>query len=72
MFSYALYGDQPVKTFMFNDRTDPVSPRQTGTATAFGYCYSTRPNARAYIREEDKCTDKYSNGQTSYIVGCVQ
>lgn len=72
MFSYALYGDQPVKTFMFNDKTNPMSPAQTGTGTVFGYCYSTRPNARAYIREEDKCTDKYSNGQTSYIAGCVQ
>lgn len=72
MFSYALYENQAVKTFVFNDKNDSTSSAQTGTATAFGYCYSTKPNARVYIREKDKCTDKYSNGQTSYIPGCVQ
>jgi len=72
MFSYALYADQPVKTFVFNDKNNPASPAQTGTATAFGYCYSTKPNARVYLREKDKCTDTYSNGQTSSIAGCLQ
>ncbi len=71
MFSYALYGNQSVKTFTFNDKTNPTSSAQTGTATAFGYCYSTRPNARVYIRENDTCTDRYSNGQTRYVAGCV-
>lgn len=70
MFSYALYENQMVKTFVFNDKTAPNSSSQTGTATVFGYCYSTNPNARAYIREKDKCTDKYSNGLTSIIAGC--
>ena len=70
MFSYALYENQMVKTFVFNDKTAPSSSSQTGTATVFGYCYSTNPNARVYIREKDKCTDKYSNGQTSVINGC--
>lgn len=72
MFSYALYEDQQVKAFVFNDKNDSTSSAQTGTATAFGYCYSTNPNARVYLREKDKCTDKYSNGQTSFIAGCVQ
>ncbi|HUX29382.1 MAG TPA: S8 family peptidase [Thiobacillus sp.] len=72
MFSYALYENQAVKTFVFNDKNAPDSSSQTGTATVFGYCYSTNPNARAYIREKDKCTDKYSNGQTSAIEGCLQ
>jgi serine protease len=72
MFSYALYENQAVKTFVFNDKNAPDSSSQTGTATVFGYCYSTNPNARVYIREKDKCTDKYSNGQTSAITGCLQ
>ncbi len=72
MFSYALYENQLVKAFVFNDKNDSTSAAQTGTATAFGYCYSTDPNARVYLREQDKCTDKYSNGQTSAIAGCVQ
>ena len=70
MFSYALYADQLVKTFVFNDKNNPASSAQTGTATAFGYCYSTKPNARVYLREKDQCTDTYSNGQTSTIPGC--
>lgn len=72
MFSYALYENRVVKTFVFNDKNAPGSSSQTGTATVFGYCYSTNPNARVYIREKDKCTDKYSNGQTSAIAGCLQ
>ena len=71
MFSYSLYANQPVKAFVFNDKNNPAYSAQTGTATAFGYCYSTKPNARVYLREKDKCTDTYSNGQTSVSAGCV-
>jgi len=70
MFSYALYENQLVKAFVFNDKNNSASSAQIGTATAFGYCYSTKPNARVYLREKDKCTDRYSNGQTSAIPGC--
>lgn len=70
MFSYALYTNQLAKAFVFNDQKNPASSAQTGTATAFGYCYSTKPNARVYFREKDKCTDTYSNGQTSAIPEC--
>jgi hypothetical protein len=70
MFSYALYADQPVKVFVFKDRNNPASPAHIGTGTVFGYCYSTDPNARVYLREKDLCTDTYSNGQTSAIPGC--
>lgn len=70
MFSYALYENQPVKAFVFNDQNNPSSSAQTGTATAFGYCYSTKSNARVYLRAKDQCTDTYSNGQTSAIPGC--
>ena len=70
MFSYALYANELVKAFVFNDKNNPASSTLTGTATSFGYCYSTNPNARVYIREKDTCTDTYSNGQTSAIPGC--
>ena len=70
MFSYALYENQSVKVFVFNDKNNPASSALTGTATSFGYCYSTNPNARVYIREKDTCMDTYSNGQTSAIPGC--
>jgi serine protease len=70
MFAYALYEKQAVKVFVFNDRNSPASAAQTGTATAFGYCYSTAPNARVYLRQEDTCTNRYSNGQTSAIPDC--
>lgn len=70
MFSYAMYDDRPVKTFVFNDRNAPSSGAQIGSATAFGYCYSTNPAARVYLREKDTCLDKYSNGQTGVIAGC--
>jgi hypothetical protein len=72
MFAYTLYANQPLKAFVFSDRNNPASSAQTGTATAFGYCYSTHPNARLYLREKDKCTDTYSNGQTRSISGCLQ
>jgi len=72
MFSYALYANQPLKAFVFGDRNNASSPAQTGTATVFGYCYSTRPDARVYLREKDSCTDRYSNGQTRSIAGCLR
>lgn len=70
MFSYALYEDQSVKAFVFKDNNNPSSSTRIGTATAFGYCYSTNPAARVYLREKDNCTDKNSNGQTNTIPGC--
>jgi hypothetical protein len=70
MFSYALYDTQAIKAFVFNDQNNPASSAQIGTATAFGYCYSTNPAARVYLREVDTCTDKTSAGQISAIPGC--
>lgn len=62
MFSYSLYASQAVKTFAFNDKTNPTSSAQIGTTTMFGYCYSTNSAANVYIHEGDKCTNTYSNG----------
>ncbi|MDP2253105.1 MAG: S8 family serine peptidase, partial [Thiobacillus sp.] len=65
MFAYALYQDQPVKTFVFNDKNNPSSSAQIGTGTVFGYCYSTRPTARVYFQQKDRCTNTYSDGHTT-------
>lgn len=70
MFSYALYDNQATKTFAFMDMNNPHSASQIGSGTVFGYCYSTKPAARVYLREKDKCTDKDSSGQTSAMPGC--
>lgn len=64
MFAYALYQDQAVKTFSFNDPGQPPAA-QIGTATAFGYCYSTKPGARVYLQQRAVCTNTYSDGHTA-------
>lgn len=71
MFSYALYQNANIKMFAFKDVENPTSANQIGTATVFGYCYSTDPNARVYLRERDHCTDTFSNGGVEPIEGCV-
>ena len=65
MFAYALYQDQAVKTFTFNDRNDPSASAQIGSATIFGYCYSTKPTAHVYFQQRDSCTNTYSDGRTT-------
>lgn len=63
MFAYALYQDQPVKAFVFNDKE--ASSTQTGTVTAFGYCYSTKPTGHVYFQQKDTCINTYSDGLTT-------
>ena len=67
MFAYALYQNVTVKTFNFRDKNNPSASTNTGTATVFGYCYSTKPDAYVYFYEGDKCTVKYSDGSTSGV-----
>jgi serine protease len=71
MFSYALFENQPVKTFVFKDKTATTGTTYTGTATAFGYCYSTQANPRVYLREQDKCTLRPSTGPIQTITPCT-
>jgi serine protease len=71
MFSYALYDDQAVKAFAFKDKGSTGSTASTGTATAFGYCYSTKANPRVYFRENDKCTYRTSDGVVHAISPCT-
>lgn len=71
MFSYALYENKAIKAFMFKDMDNPANAANIGTGTVFGYCYSTNSSARVYLREKDLCLDRFSNGQTQAIAGCV-
>jgi hypothetical protein len=71
MFSYALYKDKVHKVFMFDDNINYNSKAQIGTATIFGYCYSTKPGAYVYFLEFDKCTKKYSDGHIEAIPNCT-
>lgn len=65
MFAYSLYHDQPVKTFTFNDKSNPSSSSQTGVATIFGYCFSTKPTGHVYFQQKDTCTNTYSDGRNT-------
>lgn len=62
MFAYALYTGYSTKSFslfddLFYDTVNQDPSAIVGRATAFGYCYSTNPNAGvAYCNERtDQC-----------------
>ena len=57
MFAYSRYGAQPVKTFSL--RANGAS----SSVTAFGYCFSRNPLARAYLHEAASCENTYSDGR---------
>jgi hypothetical protein len=71
MFAYAMYQNQPTKTFSLGDRNYPGNGFKAGQGTAFGYCYSTKPGARVYFNEKDLCTNTFSDGHTESIPSCT-
>ena len=71
MFSYALYQNKTWKAFRFGEINNTTSSDLTGTGTIFGYCYSTKPDAFVYFREQDKCTVKYSDGYVAPVANCT-
>lgn len=71
MFAYALYQDEPVKIFTLGDRDYPGGNMKTGNGTVFGYCYSTKVNARVYFQEKDLCTNKFPDGHTEALPSCT-
>jgi hypothetical protein len=71
MFAYALYQDEPVKIFTLGDRNYPGGNVKTGNGTVFGYCYSTKANARVYFQEKDMCTNKFPDGHTEALPSCT-
>lgn len=52
MFSYALYRGEPFKSFDFYDARSSLGDVRIGTATIFGYCYSTLDSARVVFCDD--------------------
>ena len=71
MFAYALTSEKAYKTFQFRDAGNLASSSTIGSGTVFAYCFSTTPGVQVYLLEQDKCTNKYSNGSTTTITGCT-
>jgi hypothetical protein len=70
MFAYALYKDKDYKYFQFGDSTASASTARIGTATIFGYCFSSRPGAYAYLTDMAACTVRYSDGSIEPLPFC--
>jgi hypothetical protein len=69
MFAYALYSQQEQKAFGLWDNTEGVSDGQVGTATFFGYCFSTKPDAYVLMYDEATQTCTRSDGT---VLDCSQ
>jgi hypothetical protein len=52
MFSYALYRGESFKSFDFYDARSSLGDVRIGTATIFGYCYSTLDSARVVFCDD--------------------
>ncbi|GHT83378.1 hypothetical protein AGMMS49543_10490 [Betaproteobacteria bacterium] len=64
MFSYMLYKAQPVKTFALSRYLDGTDSGQIGTATIFGYCFSSRTDAKVLLHNRETATCQLPNGQS--------
>jgi len=62
MFAYALYRDMPFKSFDFYDARTGTADSRIGTATLFGYCFSTKPSARVVFCDDTQRTCVTSDG----------
>lgn len=62
MFAYALYRDMPFKSFDFYDARTGTADSRIGTATLFGYCFSTKPGARVVFCDDSQRTCVTSDG----------
>ncbi|MDR2688962.1 MAG: hypothetical protein LBB76_04310 [Azoarcus sp.] len=51
MFSYTLYASVPVKTFTLGRFLDNAATDDIGAATVFGYCFSTRSDAKVLFHD---------------------
>jgi hypothetical protein len=66
IFSYVLYTSAPVKTFelgRFIDN-DTSATGNIGTVTAFGYCFSTKTDAKVLMHDSATDTCHLSDGTT--------
>lgn len=67
MFAYSLYSAEPVKGFALWDNTPGVADKQIGTATFFGYCFSTKSDAFVVMYDDYNQTCRYSDNT---VVDC--
>jgi hypothetical protein len=69
MFSYALYSQEEIKAFGLWDNSEWVPDSQVGSATFFGYCYSSKPDAFVLMYDGANETCTLPNGS---IVDCSE
>lgn len=67
MFAYSLTSGKAIKEFQFGDKNNFSGTGVVGSATAFGYCYSTKTNAFVYLYDYTARTCTYSNGS---VISC--
>jgi Fe-S cluster biogenesis protein NfuA len=63
MFSYMLYSANPVKFFSMSKYLAGTDNGQIGTVTVFGYCFSSRTDAKVLLHDNSTGTCLFSNGQ---------
>jgi hypothetical protein len=64
MFSYMLYKAEPIKTFALSRYLAGADSGQIGTVTIFGYCFSSRTDAKVLLHDRETGSCLLSNGQT--------
>jgi hypothetical protein len=67
VFSYGLYKQEALKYFTLWDNHVGIANFQTGVATFFGYCYSTKADAFVFMYDAANGTCTYSDG---LVIGC--
>jgi hypothetical protein len=61
MFAYTLYAQEQIKSFTLLG-TGPGATQQVGTATFFGYCFSTDPTGAVLLYDQADQSCRLSNG----------
>lgn len=69
MFAYSLYSTETVKAFTLWDNTAGVPDAQIGSATFFGYCFSTHPDAAVLMYDDSNGTCRFPDGS---VVECSE
>lgn len=70
MFAYTLYKNSEWKTFSLSDKDGVLPDKNIASATIFGYCFSTNPDAYVYVLDQKSNTCKFSNGNV--ITNCIK
>lgn len=65
MFAYALYSDAQTKAFSMQENAPIGADREIGTATVFGYCFSTKADATVFIYDSKSGLCRLSDGTSN-------